>query len=117
MDLIQVGLSLIGVLGLIFLLLYAMKKLNKKVSVSSGNRMKILDRVNVGRDGMLLVISVCGQLMLVGVTQQRIEKIADLPGSEEDYTNFDSSGQQEMSFKSALTEVLRGKKDSNNDKE
>lgn len=102
MDWISWLLSLIGVIGLIFLLFYALKKLNKKVNVTSGSKLRVLDRVSLGRDGMLLVISVTGKLMLIGVTPQRVEKLCDLEQSEEEYI----SGTQEQDFKSVLASVL-----------
>lgn len=101
MDWLQWLLSFIGVLGLIFFLFYALKKLNKGISVKSGNRLRILDRVNLGRDGMLLVVSVCGKLMLLGVTSGRVEKLCDLDITEEEYGT-----QQSGDFKSVLSSVL-----------
>lgn len=101
MDWLQWLLSFIGVLGLIFFLFYALKKLNKGISVKSGNRLRVLDRVNLGRDGMLLVVSVCGRLMLLGATSNRVEKLCDLDITEEEY----GIGQG-TDFKSVLSSVL-----------
>lgn len=101
MDWLQWLLSFIGVLGLIFFLFYALKKLNKGISIKSGNRLRVLDRVNLGRDGMLLVVSVCGRLMLLGATSGRVEKLCDLDITEEEY----SIGQS-ADFKSVLSSVL-----------
>lgn len=110
MDWISWLLSLIGVIGLIFLLFYALKKLNKKVNVTSGSKLRVLDRVSLGRDGMLLVISVTGKLMLIGVTPQRVEKLCDLEQTEEEYI----SGTQEQDFKSVLASVLWKKQQTGN---
>ena len=104
MNLIQWLLSFIGVLGLIFVLFYALRRLNKRVTVSGG-RLKVLDRISIGRDGMLLVISVCGSVMLVGVTSQRIEKLCDLDVTEEEY----SADRQGGDFMSVFSAVM-GKK-------
>ena len=104
MNWIQWLLSFIGVLGLIFVLFYALRKLNKRVSVSSG-RLKVLDRISIGRDGMLLVVSVCGSVMLVGVTSQRIEKLCDLDVTEEEY----SANRENTDFMSVFSAVM-GKK-------
>ncbi|MCM1055561.1 MAG: flagellar biosynthetic protein FliO [Bacteroides sp.] len=94
--------SFLGVLGLIVLLFYALKKLNKRVSVGSGSKLRVLDRVNLGRDGMLLVVSVDGKLMLIGVTPQRVEKLCDMESTEEEYL----SGNETQDFRSALASVL-----------
>ena len=100
MDWLQWLLSFIGVLGLIFFLFYALKKLNNGINVKSGNRLRVLDRVNLGRDGMLLVVSVCGKLMLLGATSSRVEKLCDLDVTEEEY-----SAQQSTDFRSVLSSV------------
>lgn len=100
MDWLQWLLSFIGVLGLIFFLFYALKKLNNGINVKSGNRLRVLDRVNLGRDGMLLVVSVCGKLMLLGATSSRVEKLCDLDVTEEEY-----STQQSTDFRSVLSSV------------
>lgn len=102
MDWISWLLSFIGVIGLILLLFYALKKLSKSVNVASGSKLRVLDRVSLGRDGMLLVISVTGKLMLIGVTPQRVEKLCDLDQTEEEYL----SGLEGQNFKSVLASVL-----------
>ena len=63
-------LSLIGVLGLFFVLIYALKKLNSGIGFVNGNKMKVLDRVTVGREGSLMVVCVAGKLMLIGAAAQ-----------------------------------------------
>ncbi|MGN0656740.1 MAG: FliO/MopB family protein [Ruminiclostridium sp.] len=111
MDILWVVFSLIGVLGLFFALIYALRKLNRGISVMSGGKMRIIDRVSVGRDGMLLVVSVAGKLMLVSATSQRIEKLCDLEMTAEEYAaqhnEADNTG---MSFGQALSAVMGRKK-------
>lgn len=104
MDWVQWLLSFIGVLGLIFVLFYALRRLNKRVTISGG-RLKVLDRISIGRDGMLLVVSVCGSVMLIGVTSQRIEKLCDLDVTEEEY----SANRENADFMSVFSTMM-GKK-------
>lgn len=117
MDILWVVFSLIGVLGLFFVLIYALRKLNRGISVMSGGKMRIIDRVSVGRDGMLLVVSVAGKLMLVSATSQRIEKLCDLEMTPEEYaaqqSGTDNTG---MSFGQALSAVMGRKKGEEKDK-
>ncbi len=113
MDWLQWLLSFIGVIGLIFFLFYALKKLNKGISVKSGNRLKVLDRVNIGRDGMLLIVSVCGKVMLLGVTAQKVDKLCDLDISEEEYLRME----QPPDFKSVLANTFFKKQDIKQDNE
>ena len=118
MDILWVVFSLIGVLGLFFVLIYALRKLNRGISVMSGGKMRIIDRVSVGRDGMLLVVSVAGKLMLVSATSQRIEKLCDLEMTPEEYAaqqvGTENAG---MSFGQVLSAVMGGKKGEEKDKE
>ncbi len=124
LDLIWVILSLIGVLGLFFLLLYGLNKLNKKISVVSGSKMRILDRVTIGRDGMILVVSVGGKLMLLSATSQHIEKLCDLDMTPEEYSlqlQQDSAVAQ-ANFASVFASLMKRntdakdpEKDNNND--
>jgi len=88
-DILYVAISLIGVLGLFFMVAWGLRKLSGRVSFASsgGSRLRILDRVNLGRDSMLLVVSVCDKLMLIGVSGQNTQKLADLDMSEDEYLN------------------------------
>lgn len=124
MEYIWVILSLVGILGLFFLLIYGINKLNKKIGVFSGSKMRILDRITIGRDGMIFVVSVGGRLMLLSATSQHIEKICDLEMSPEEYEQQLRQGNADvqMSFISALksvmsrnTEQQNPEKDNNND--
>ena len=111
MDILWVVFSLIGVLGLFFVLIYALRKLNRGISVMSGGKMRIIDRVSVGRDGMLLVVSVAGKLMLVSATSQRIEKLQDLDMTAEEYAAQQNGAENTgMSFGQALSAVMGRKK-------
>lgn len=109
MEILWVVISLIGVLGLFFVLIYALKKLNNGLSIISGSKMRVIDRVSVGKDGMILVVSVCGKLMLMSSTPHHIEKIADLDMTPDEYLAQLQSGAQgtTMSFKEALGNVLK----------
>lgn len=75
--------ALLGVLALVFLLFWAMKKLNKRVTLSDSRNMKILERINLGPDKMLLLVSICGKCMVLGVTNGRVEKVHELEETEE----------------------------------
>ena len=109
--------SLAGVLGLFFILVYAMKKLNKGLGYANGNKMKVIDRVSLGKDGMLAVVDVAGKLMLIGVSGQHIEKLADIDMTPEEYYAQRSSpeSQSGMSFSSAFAEVMKRKKGTEKD--
>ena len=76
--------ALIGVLALVFVLFWLMKKLNSRVYMGSSRNLKILERVNLGQEKCLLLVSVCGKCMVIGVSQNHTEKICDLEQTEEE---------------------------------
>ncbi len=77
--------ALIGILGLILVLFWALRKLNKGILTSGGKRLKVLDRAALGGEKSVIVVSVAGKCMVLGVTASKIEKIADLDITEEEY--------------------------------
>lgn len=110
MEIIWVVLSLIGVLGLFFVLIYALKKLNSGIGFASGSKMRVIDRVTVGREGALLVVSVAGRLMLIGATSGHIEKLGELDMTPEEYA-AQSADSSAPTFAEAFSTVLKQKKE------
>ncbi|MCL2077181.1 MAG: flagellar biosynthetic protein FliO [Oscillospiraceae bacterium] len=111
MNWLQVIISLIGVIGLIFLLFYLLRKINKQVATTSGSKLKIIDRAATGRDSSLLVVSVGGKLMLLGVSSGKmtgnIEKICDLDLSEEEYFGpEDQTDKPGLNFSDVLSNIM-----------
>ncbi len=108
MDIIWVIFSLIGVLGLFFLLIYGLNKLNKKIGIVSGSKMRVLDRVNIGRDGVIMVVSVAGKLMLISATSQHIEKLCELDMTPQEYEQQlqNDAMQSRSNFSAVLASVM-----------
>ena len=106
-NLLQASLSLIGVVGLILFMYWLMRKVNKQMRTSSGSRLRILDRAITGRDSSLIVVSVSGKLMLVGVSVGRIEKLCDLETSEEEYFgDTETADKPPIKFSDVLQNML-----------
>lgn len=111
MQYFQMIMALIGVLALVFALFWLMKKLNKHVMVADSRNMKILERINLGPDKMLLLVSICGKCMVLGVTSNHTEKICDLEQTEEELTKL-SEGNPSFgeSFKTVLGNMMNKNK-------
>ena len=105
--------ALLGVLALVFLLFWGMKKLNRRVVLSDSKNMKILERINLGPDKMLLLVSVCGKCMVLGVTNGRVEKVHELEETEEqllakkDYNGGNPTFRE--SFKTVFRDMMNKK--------
>lgn len=107
MEYFQMILALLGVLALVFLLFWAMKKLNKRVMLSDSRNIKILERINLGPDKMLLLVSICGKCMVLGVTNGRVEKVHELEETEEQLLQKQLSEDGNPSFKESFKIVFK----------
>ena len=103
-DVLYVAISLAGVLGLMFLTFFGLRMFTRRIT-TTGGRLRVIDRASLGRESMLLVVSVCGKLMLVGVSSQRVEKISDLEQTEEEYIAAISTGSAALPFSDILSTV------------
>ena len=86
MDVFNMIMALIGVLALVFVVFWLMKKLNAGTYMSSSGHMRVLERIVIGQDKMLLLVSICGKCMVLCVTANHTEKICDLEQTEEELT-------------------------------
>lgn len=111
MQYFQMIMALVGVLALVFVIFWLMKKFNKRISMSDSKNMKILERINLGPDKMLLLVSVCGKCMVLGVTSSHTEKICELELTEQELS--ERNEQQDggnPSFKESFKTVLNSMK-------
>lgn len=106
MQYFQMIMALIGVLALVFVIFWLMKKLNKRVSLSDSKNMKILERINLGPDKMLILVSVCGKCMVLGVTSAHTEKICDLEQTEDELMQLSEAQGENPGFKESFKTVL-----------
>lgn len=106
MQYFQMIMALMGVLALVFVLFWLMKKWTKHVAVSDSKNMKILERINLGPDKMLLLVSVCGKCMVLGVTSNHTEKICDLEQTEEELIDVPETNGENPSFKESFKTIL-----------
>ncbi len=107
MEYFQMIMALLGVLALVFLLFWGMKKLNRRVVLSDSKNMKILERINLGPDKMLLLVSVCGKCMVLGVTNGRVEKVHELEETEEQLLAKKDDNGGNPTFRESFKTVFR----------
>lgn len=103
MQYFQMIMALIGVLALVFLLYWIMKKFNSRTTLYDSRNMKILERINLGPDKMLLLVSICGKCMVLGVTSSHTEKICDI---DQDVETLMMSSKENPSFRESFKTVL-----------
>ncbi len=108
MEYFQMIMALVGVLALVFLMFWLMKKFNRRITVSDSRSMKVLERINLGPDKMLLLVSICGKCMVLGVTSSHTEKLCDLEQTEEELTSRNEDGNPSFgeSFRTVLGNMM-----------
>lgn len=116
---VQFVCALVGVIALIFLFFWVLRKVNKGILTTGGKRLKVLDRASLGGEKSVVVVSVAGKCMVLGVTAGRIDKIDDLSLTEEEYLSqlYPEGEAQQDGFFAAFSDALakniknmRGKK-------
>ena len=108
MEYLKVVLSLIGVLMLIFATYFGVRWMEKKVQYKPGASVKVIETVGLGTDKSLVIINIGEKYMMLGVSQQHIEKIADI--DKEDIKVITQKAQTERQpFSASLAKVLSEK--------
>lgn len=108
MEYVQLVCALVGVLALIFLFFWVLRKVNKGILTTGGKRLKVLDRASLGGEKSVVVVSVAGKCMVLGVTAGRIDKIEDLPLTEEEYLSelYPEGQEKQDNFFAAFSDAL-----------
>jgi flagellar biogenesis protein FliO len=110
-DSIAVMLSLIGVLGLIFVMFYIAKLFQKKHGYggffTKGKTVEIIEAVSLSPDKQLAAIRAGKSFMLIGISPTGINKICDL--SEDDFPPEDEDDNAPKSFSESFKAVLAEK--------
>ena len=58
---VQFVCALVGVIALIFLFFWVLRKVNKGILTTGGKRLKVLDRATLGGEKSVVVVSVAGK--------------------------------------------------------
>jgi len=102
--------SMIGVFFLMILVFvgayYATRFIGKHNSMqgSSSREMRVIDRLTLGRDQHLLIVEAGDKVLLLGVSPQRIDNLAEL--SKETFANLPPV-REDMDFLSIIKNKLK----------
>jgi len=110
-ETLTVLVSLLGVIGLIFLTYLGTKWLNKKFRFGglygTANGIKIVECIGIAQDKQLMIVRAGKKLMLLGVTPGSVTKICDL--NEEDLEDLSEPKAADASFLSSFKKVFAEK--------
>jgi flagellar protein FliO/FliZ len=104
-DILSIFVSLILFIGIILLAMYSTKFIGKRFAISAGGKnMKIIERIALAPDKMLLLVKVADKVMLVGVTAGQFTNLAEIDG--ESLLPEEDEIAPKYDFKSILNGVL-----------
>ena len=109
-ELLMVICSLLGVIGLIFLVYYGTRWLNKKFRSNGWNGLergiKIIDCIGVAQDKQLLVVKVGKKGMLLGVAPNSITKLCDIDDDDISDMQRETGENSSVSFSDSLKKAF-----------
>lgn len=114
-SIIPLMLALMAVVGVIYLSYIFSKYVALGASKMSGTKyMRVVDRMLLGQDKMMIIVQIGESYYLTGVTSQNVQIIKEL--SEDELVEMEGSPspmglQQMMTFKSALQKHLNKNKE------
>jgi flagellar biogenesis protein FliO len=91
--------------GLLFLRKYLMNRLG---TVKSGSYMRVLDRITLAQDKQIVLMELKNKILIIGITQQRIETLAELSRDEFDVLEQDDN-QAEQKNSNTFVKMLNDK--------
>lgn len=108
-DILKVIFSLIGVVILILLTYYCANWLNKRVKFIGGSVVKVHERINLGTDKAMVIVSVGEKYMLLGITHDNINKISDLDKDDVERSLEEKKAATKQTFAMSLANVIASK--------
>jgi len=102
------------ILGLIFFILiliaayFSTKYIGKRygLKVNGGKNIKIIEKVTLTQDKMLVIVRVANKTMLLGVTNNQIDKISDI---DESSLCIEEQSDINMNFSNILKNITNNK--------
>lgn len=105
--------SLLGVIGLIFLVYYGTRWLNKRFRSTGWNGLqngiKIIDCIGIAQDKQLLVVKVGKKGMLLGVAPNSITKLSDIDDDDISDMQRETAENSSASFSESLKKAFSKK--------
>ena len=109
-ELLMVICSLLGVIGLIFLVYYGTRWLNKKFRSTGWNGLergiKIIDCIGIAHDKQLMVVKVGKKGMLLGVAPNSISKLCDIDDDDISDMQRETEEKSSVSFSESFKNVF-----------
>lgn len=98
--------SLLGVVALILFIYYGLNWLNKRVKFTNNSMVKVHERINLGADKSMMIVSVGKEYMLLGVTQSSITKVSDLDGEDIEKIIEEKKNTPKVNFSTAIATAI-----------
>ncbi|WBW95418.1 flagellar biosynthetic protein FliO [Oceanirhabdus sp. W0125-5] len=112
-DILGMTIKLVIFLPMILVSIYLIGKIYSKGDIVKGNKMKVIERLQLSKDNTLLIVKVENKYYLMGSSQGKIEILEELDNKT--FSKNDSFNTQGNLNMKSLKEIfkLKGEKDEN----
>ena len=94
--LLQAGISLAAVIGLIYLIYFGLRRLSQAAPTHKGDRLRVVESRHLGGGRWVYVLEVADRILIVGGSNEGLRTLAELPRDEyerqsannEEHTNY-----------------------------
>lgn len=87
-NLMNAFISMMGLVSILALALFYLKKASKKYSIRNTGGIKIIERTPISPKSQLIIVEIAGKFLLLGVTEQNINVIKELEYNNSDNEKF-----------------------------
>lgn len=106
MEWVNALFALIGVIAVIMALYFASRWLTKRNIISGLSHIKVHERYAFGRENVLMLVSVCGKYMLIGVSSRGMDKLYELTDEQSQHLKADLEKSSSVNFISQLKAAM-----------
>ena len=82
--LLQAGVSLAVVVGLIYLIYFGLRRLSQAAPTHKGDRLRVVESRHLGGGRWVYILEVADRILIVGGGNEGLRKLAELPADEFD---------------------------------
>jgi len=92
--LLQAGISLAAVVGLIYAIYFGLRRLSQVAPIHKSDRLRVVESRHLGGGRWVYILEVADRILIVGGGNEGLRTIAELPADEFDESQLSSEGQE-----------------------
>lgn len=95
-HLLQAGVSLAVVIGLIYLIYFGLRRLSQAAPTHKGDRLRVVESRHLGGGRWVYILEVADRILIVGGSNEGLQTLAELPRDE--YERQSANNEEHTSY-------------------